>query len=252
MAEGNDKKGSGTSEQHPYVERLRPDPSKPPTPVVALTGLLGRSDRSGHQRLYFTRDLGTYAEFPSADVLFVEPIPAAESPITGIDASRVTLSHDATVHYTRSTKANTLGDFDLDVRTARAGATAGPGDPIRPRVTFLDGPCDGTQITLCRGRTCIDICTDVTCRTDCAQATCNTCHTRCGTCQTCAGQNTCQTCQTCQTCAGQNTCQTCQTQCDTCDATCNTCVTDCRGRTCITCDTCNPHAPTCGPRCFPE
>lgn len=252
MADSSGKKGSDIPDQHPYVERLRPDPSKPPRPAVTLTGLLGRSDRDGHQRLYFTRDLGTYAEFPSSDVIFVEPVPAAESPIKGIDASRVTLSHDAPIHYTRSTKATALGDFDLNVRTARARTVAGP----RPFAETWEAECPGpsffapcqtdftcvcgdtVQITICRGRTCIDVCTNNTCRTDCEQATCDTCDTQCGTCRTCAGQNTCQTCQT--------QCDTCQT----CDPTCNTCQTDCRGRTCITCDTCNRHVNTCDPRCF--
>ena len=238
MADG--KSGSGASDQHPYVEQIRPDPSKPPKAVVTLTGLLGRSDRDGHQRIYFTRDLTTYAEFLASDVLFVEPVPAADSPIQGIDASRVTLSQDATVHYTRSTKAAALGDFDLDVRTAAAPAAVGAlALPVSRGAICTEATC----ATDCR-RTCD------TCQTQCDQNTCNTCHT----CQTQCGQATCQTCQTqcgqntCHTCAGQatcQTCQTCQTQCG--QATCQTCQTDCRGRTCVTCDTCNPHVFTCGP-----
>src|SRR5512140_448282 len=184
MADQSGKKGSDTSEQHPYVERLRPDPSKPPKSVVTLTGLLGRSDRDGHQRLYFTRDLGTYAEFLSADVLFVEPVSAAESPVKGIDSSRVTLSRDATVHYTRSTKATALDEFDLKLRTSRTRAQVNPRlMPMQPETweaecpgpSFMAGcPSDFTCRTCdCPRRT------DNTCRTDCGQATCDTCRTDC-------------------------------------------------------------------------
>jgi hypothetical protein len=258
MADGSDKKGSDTPTQHPYVEQIRPDPSQPPKPVVTLTGLLGRSDRDGHQRLYFTRDLSTFAEFLASDVVYVEPVSAADSPIPGIDASRVTLNQDATVHYTRSTKATALGEFDLNVRSAAPQALPVPTTRV---------PC----ATLGGQRTCIDVCTDDTCRTDCGTcntcqtrcaqhtcgATCQTCQTQCGqntcqnTCQTCqtqCGQNTCVTCQTCQTQCGQATCQTCQTQCN--QATCHTCQTRCAQDTCVTChtcDTCNPHVFTCGP-----
>jgi hypothetical protein len=37
--------------QHPYVERLKPDPTQPAKRVVDLTGLPGNSDRPGYQRL---------------------------------------------------------------------------------------------------------------------------------------------------------------------------------------------------------
>jgi hypothetical protein len=223
MAESSGKKGSDGSEQHPYVERVRPDPSKLPRPVVTLTGLLGRSDRDGHQRLYFTRDLGTYAEFLSADVLFVEQVPAAQSPIQGIDASRITLSQDATVHYTRSTKATELDEFDLSLRTAPAAESfAGP-----RRITPLCVPTDQGP------------CATDTCRTYCGQETCDTCRTceqaTCHTCRTQCGQATCETCQTCHTQCG--TCQTCETRCGTC-ATCGTCFTC--GHDCNTVASCSP------------
>ncbi len=96
-------------------------------------------------------------------------------------------------------------EFDLDVRLGSGSSVAGSPKPV-----------DGGAVT--------DTC-----------QTCESCPAICGTDQTCAGQQTCDTCQTqCQqpTCA--DTC-TCDTQCNqiTCFDTCPL--------TCDTCDTC----PTC-------
>jgi hypothetical protein len=254
--------GPGESEnagtgQDPYVERLRPDPSQPPQRVIVLSGLLGNSDRPGYQRLYFNRELDYYAEFKGEDVLHTERIPADEAPLPGLEATRVTIRRDATVDYTRTKRAQPLDEFDLDLRLA--GRARPPRVGLEPETWEAECPgpsmfaacetdftcvCgDTVQITICRGRTCIDVCTDDTCRTLCDQATCETCRTRCG-------QETCQTCQTCQTQCNQATCQTCQTRCG--QATCQTCRTRCGQETCHTCETvceftCNPHVFTCGP-----
>jgi len=200
MVDSGEKKGPGALEQHPYVEKLRPDPSRPPTPVVTRVGLLGRSDRPGYQRLYFTRDLATFAEFLTSDVLYVEPVPAADSPIPGIDASRISLPQDATIHYTRSTKATALDEFDLNLRTAPGAQSFMPqaGADTAPMRCGTD--TQNTHQTQCGPATCN------TCQTQCGQATCNN---TCNTCQTQCGQATC------------NTCQTCQTQCHGCPPTTN-------------------------------
>jgi hypothetical protein len=74
--------------QDPYVERLRPDPSRPLEEVRILEGLLGDSDREGYKRLYFNRELDRYAEFRVEDVLFSEPIPPDQPPVLGKQAFR--------------------------------------------------------------------------------------------------------------------------------------------------------------------
>jgi hypothetical protein len=236
-----EKKPGESLSQHPFVGQVRPDPSAPPSAVVHLEGLVGNSDREGWMRLYFNRSLMHYAEFRREDVVFTEPIPPEQSPIAGIEATRVGLRQDAVIEYTRTTRARPQDEFDLGIQLGTAPPGVQPQLPIQQ--TILDG---------CVPRT-VD-----TCRTDCFGVTCDTCRTQCGqaTCQTC-GQATCQTCQTCQTQCGQATCQTCgQATCQTCQtqcgqATCQTCQTDCRQRTCLTCDTCNPHVFTCGanPQC---
>ena len=223
--------------QDSFVERRRPDPSQPPTPVLVLEGLLGDSDRAGFRRLYFTRELDHYAEFRAEDVVDLQAIPADQPPFLGEEATRVALRRDATIEYTRAHAARPLDEFDLDVRLGAPGA---------PRPGPFTLPLDCATYLTCR-RTCLfetcDTCwpTCDTCRTRCGdvtcQATCNTCQTRCGqdTCDTCrtqCGQVTCgRTCDTCMTRCGQDTCDTCRTRCGTCD-TCETCVT------CVTCDTC--------------
>jgi hypothetical protein len=261
---GDRPEGAADRPQDPLVEQLRPDPSQPPQPALTLSGLLGDSDREGFRRLYFTADLGYYAEFRVEDVLALVAIAPDQAPFIGHEATRVTLRRDAMIEYTHTRTARPLDEFDLDVRL---GATRVP--PGGAPDTFVatcwetcpvgcieipggtDQTCfcggDTVQITICRGRTCVDVCTNATCRTDCGQATCDTCHTQCG-------QATCATCRTCNTQCGQATCDTCQTNCGTCQtncgqATCDTCETRCGQPTCArTCDcvTRNPHVFTCG------
>jgi hypothetical protein len=190
--------------QHPYVERLKPDPSQPAKRVVELTGLPGNSDRAGYQRLYLTAKLDYYAEFLTSDIVHAEAVPADRSPLPGHEATRVSIGRDATIHYIWARSPQPVDEFDLDIRlggpSAAAAAAIGTRTCVGP-----PGTCE-------------------TCRTQCADTICGG---TCQTCQTC----TCQTCQTCQTCP---TCQTCQT-CDTCPRTCDTChtCTCCRHGTCV-------------------
>jgi hypothetical protein len=245
MADRSDKddkrsdEEAGDRPQDPLVERLRPDPSEPPTRVMVLEGLLGDSDRPGFRRLYFTRELDHYAEFRTDQALSVEAIPEDRPPWPGQEATRVTLPRDATVDYTRSRVARPLDEFDLDVRLGPArgfGPGAATWEAECPGATWGECPTfvtcvscpDTCQITICRGRTCID---SPTCDIECP--------TRAPTCR-----RTCETCRTrCDTCV---TCNTCQTQCDTCVQTCEaTC-----GPTCVTC-TCPTQCNTCPPICRP-
>lgn len=266
----------GIFEQDPHVEQLRPEPSAPPSDVVILEGLAGKSDREGWGRLYFNRTLTYYAEFRREDIVFTEAIPPEQGPMVGLKATRVGIKKDAVIEYTRTTRATVQDEFDLDVRLGAAAPrqaaqpnipnsnfdcpiTIGIECPTQPFgcVTDQTCGCQTQQRTECFGRTCVGPCiTDDTCRTDCDQATCATCRTcqtrcnqptcraTCNTCQTRCNQPTCQaTCNTCQTQCNQNTCQTCRTNCN--QQTCDTCRTDCFG----ICPTNNPHVFTCGPRC---
>jgi hypothetical protein len=255
-------RGPAELPQHPFVDRLKPDPSQPAKRVIVLTGLPGSSDRPGYQRLYLTAKLDYYAEFLSPDIVHAEAVPADRSPFPDLEATRVSIDRNATIHYIWARSPQPVDEFDLDIRLGAAGAAL----PIPPPTVHT---CpDGTACGTCDG-TC-----DVTCLPQ------HTCHT-------CAGQHTCQTCATCQThcnqntcvntqcnqntCVNtqcnQNTCHTCQTQCNqnTCantqcnQATCHTCQTQCNQHTCQTCHTCNGTCDTCHhtcatcihPHCFP-
>jgi hypothetical protein len=209
-AEERDEGEKGIFEQDPFVEQMRPEPSAPPSEVVILEGLAGRSDREGWARLYFNRTLTYYAEFRREDIVFTEAIPPEQAPIMGLKCTRVGIRKDAVIEYTRATRARPRDEFDLDVQlAARRQPLLAPRRPsLEAGCSFFCGPptwaaeCDGGggggqptvtcftacgQVTECRG-TCN------TCRTDCDQATCITC-------------NTCETCRTrCETC----TCETCR------------------------------------------
>jgi len=246
--------------QHPLVERLKPDPSQPAKRVVVLTGLPGKSDQSGFQRLYLTTKLDYYAEFLASDIVSAEAIPADQSPFPAQEATRVSVARDATIRYIRERRPQPVDEFDLDVRLgAPAAAAAAQAHPA-----LFISPANG----------CTDVCpTQRTCAGD---VTCPITH--CGTCRTCAGQATCAGAATCvqgqATCAGHGTCVNTQcvagpgdqnnpcvytnnqgNTCNTCAATCQTCFTACNQATCAntqcqqaTCITC-PAAATCPQTC---
>jgi hypothetical protein len=232
--------------QHPLVEHLKPDPSKPAKRVIVLTGLPGNSDRPGYQRIYLTTKLDYYAEFLTQDMVSAEAVPADQSPFPGQEATRVSIARDATIHYIRVRSPQPVDEFDLDIRLGAPGAA--------PALSAL--PARG--ISPANG--CTDNCpTQDTCpHTQCFQ----TCHTQCGT---CPANNTCVTCQTCHgenTCAGHGTCVNTQCQQAACiftqghQGTCDTCVftacgqatcafTQCQQATCVTCPAANTCAQTC-------
>lgn len=180
-SDGNDQ---GSNEAalapHPYVRRLRPDPTQPPQPTRVLEGLLGDSDREGYRRLYFSRDLTYYAEFQTEDALYTEPIPSRDQPLVGMDATRVYLKREAQVDYTRTQTFQPVDEFDLDVRLGTASVAASAlGDNTEGVWTQCFTGCQGTCRACYVGTN--------TCQTRCNQATCQTCFTHCE-------QSTCDSC----------------------------------------------------------
>ena len=87
--------------------------------------------------------------------MFTEPVPAERSPIAGLDATRVSLSRDATIHYVQSRSPRALDDFDLDVRLGGGGRAA---RPIPPETAPIVCRTDNCTLDTC------DICTRITCR----------------------------------------------------------------------------------------
>src|SRR5262245_40967281 len=112
--------------QHPYVDRLRGDPSEPPRRVRVLAGLPGDSDRPGFTRIYFTKDLKSYAEFKADDVVYTEPVPADQPPSLGMEATRVGVGRDAAIDFVRTRGGAPVDEWDLDVRLAPRAAGAAP------------------------------------------------------------------------------------------------------------------------------
>jgi hypothetical protein len=165
----DEKKPGESISQHPFVDQVRPDPSAPPSAVVQLEGLAGNSDREGWVRLYFNRSLAYYAEFRREDVAFTEPIPPEQSPIAGIEATRVGLRQDAVIEYTRTTRARPQDEFDLGIQLGAAPEGLPPTQSGTLCLACLPPPP-----TVGRQRTCQATCT---CQTDCRQITCVTCDT---------------------------------------------------------------------------
>src|SRR5437764_11668951 len=88
--------------QDDYVERVRPAPTDDPPKGLVLSGFLGDSDRAGYRRIYLSRDLSRYVEFPAVDVIAVRDVPSAESPSGSDAATEVRLRDGARVEITRS------------------------------------------------------------------------------------------------------------------------------------------------------
>ncbi|MFD4657791.1 hypothetical protein ACFWP2_19430 [Kitasatospora sp. NPDC058444] len=256
--EPGEPNGIGDRPQDDFVTRNLASPSERPARALTLSGLLGDSDRAGYRRLYFNKQLDYYAEFASADVLSVETVGGDQPPFVGLDATKVTLRRDATVHFTRVESATPVDDFDLDLRL---GQPQGPGavpQTVGPQTVgpLTIGP-DTLPTRTAGAGGCIAV-TDFGCATDfdcptvfntgCRPQTCQctedtACVTRfpatCRTCDTC-GENTCDTCResTCLTCAACRTQVTCDT-CVTCGEGCATritCDAICATATRITCD----------------
>lgn len=69
--------------QHRYnevAEALVPDPSQVPD-LRVLVGMLGRSNRPGHSRLYLTIDLCDYLEVADDDIVHVVSMDTKSSPL---------------------------------------------------------------------------------------------------------------------------------------------------------------------------
>ncbi|MFD8783504.1 hypothetical protein [Kitasatospora sp. NPDC059599] len=184
--------GIGDRPQDDFVARNLSDPSERPPRTLTLSGLLGDSDRTGFRRLYFNKQLDYYAEFASADVLSAETVDSDRPPFVGLDATKVTLRRDATVHFTQVAQATPVDEFDLDLRLGprRPGAPQGPA--TLPGPTF-DGcrtefGCPTEFNTGCRPHTCQ--CTDAGCVTFDATCRCTAnpaCVTFDATCRCTAG-----------------------------------------------------------------
>ena len=251
----------------PYVrDRLRSGDSRA---GQSLAGLWGDSDRPGCRRLYLTTKLDYFVEFRLDDVLAAESVPPEAAPFVGLDATRVTLSPDATVDWVRRGVGG-ADPFLIEARDATVqppelttwGADCpavtvpfgqsdfiecdpGRGHPGGATGTFGPWPTEGGRTcATCNQGTCVT-CDQGSCVT-CGGSTCVTCDGRgcqslAGTCATC-GRATCrgctqETCGTCVSCAGSCV-ATCVDTCVSCRGTCDaSCGGTCR-QTCL--DTCAP------------
>ncbi|MFD8783507.1 hypothetical protein [Kitasatospora sp. NPDC059599] len=267
--------GIGDRPQDDFVARNLSDPTERPPRTLTLSGLLGDSDRTGFRRLYFNKQLDYYAEFASADVLSAEDVGSDQPPFVGLDATKVTLRRDATVHFTQVASATPVDEFDLDLRLGQPRRT-GTVPTTLPGPETLPGP------TLDGCRTDLGCITDFDCPTEfntgcrhTCQCTADTaCVTFDSTCR-CTADARCATAAcptievTCQ-CTADAACArigvtgrctanaACATIFDTCGCTADACVTR-AGATCATCatcavvtsrtcfDTCDPNVFTCGP-----
>jgi hypothetical protein len=98
--------------QHPYVNRLRPNPTDPAPRVVMLVGLLADSDRPGFERLYLDEKLAFGVEFKIEDIVDVKDVARDQSPFVGETATRVTIRDGAQIEFVRACTTEDLFDID--------------------------------------------------------------------------------------------------------------------------------------------
>lgn len=91
----------------PIVERLVPDPADVPD-VRVLNGLLGKSTRKSHWRLYLGADLSSYVEFSRTDVVHSQQLEGSDHPLGG---TIVWVKRDANLTRTQSTSREAQADF---------------------------------------------------------------------------------------------------------------------------------------------
>jgi hypothetical protein len=130
MTTNEEPRGPEGLEQDPIVETLVPDPSKSAVPAIALEGLLGRGDKDGYWRLYFTTEFNEYAEFRARDVLYHESMAPEHPPFVGLKSTRLWVKPNAEIMHTRIESQQVQASFLRgDIETgfmAGAGTTAGP------------------------------------------------------------------------------------------------------------------------------
>jgi hypothetical protein len=136
-------------EEHELVAAARRTLAPIPS-TVTLTGLFGKSEDAEKRRVYFSPQLNRYAEFSASDVVRYDPVPAAQSPVPGYDATRVTLKRGSPIELTQTSNESVTADdqFDLDFRVG----TAGPLSPVLR---------SGTTTLVCRTMTVEHGCFDL-------------------------------------------------------------------------------------------
>lgn len=100
------EKSSATSSYSKIVEALVPNPSEVPD-VRAFVGMLGRSNRPNHSRLYLTIDLCDYLEVADEDIMVSIDIKSS-----ALGANVVWIKRDAKFVRTRLETAEHNQDSD--------------------------------------------------------------------------------------------------------------------------------------------
>ncbi|MER7540114.1 hypothetical protein ABTX77_35845 [Streptomyces sp. NPDC097704] len=185
-----------------------------PVSGLKLKGFPGDSERDGHRRLYFTKNLDYYAEFAVEDVQHAEVILQERPPFRAEEATEVTLREGAVVTYTRNRVARPSDDFDLDFRRRPSMRPQDDPEPGSEEGTFV--PCPDTCATCwvtCQGSTCGDTCEGgYSCFYTCPEEECT--------------ENTCNSTECTQWCCQELTVladcgpSDIETACATCDSTC--------------------------------
>jgi hypothetical protein len=118
-SEPGESEDIGSRGQDPRVVTGRPSPGDAARSGLTLTGFLGDSDRKGYRRVYLHRDLETFVEFASEDVVDASRIAADQAPFVGEPATLVTLKQGARFEFTRTL---TTDDFRLERPVVATGS----------------------------------------------------------------------------------------------------------------------------------
>jgi hypothetical protein len=93
--------------QHELIDKLVPDPAQPQT-LAVLSGLLGRSPRSGYWRLYLTAAFDEFAEVREEDIVHSQSLTPAQS---ALGRTIVWVRSGASVQHTRQSSRQTQAEF---------------------------------------------------------------------------------------------------------------------------------------------
>ena len=144
-----------------FTAKVVSDPAKPQNTLL-LQGFLGASSQPDYTRVYADLSLDSYVDVANADIIHIEPVPPAQSPMGG---SYLWVKKDADVFPgTGTSSASAKAKFLTGAITAEAAASVQPAAPVQPlpitnpvvacHPTIVVKACPTTTFEFCPTRLC--------------------------------------------------------------------------------------------------
>jgi hypothetical protein len=159
----DDQEAQGTAphnegpKEDAVVERLVTNPAEPPN-LQILAGLLGKSSRPGHWRLYLNPILNEYVEVPETDVLHSQKIVRGPS---RLEYTALWVNQHATLRHTRIVSREVQAQFLQGSIARRHLSRTRMRMPSGPQAQQGGGVATPDTLILCT-----EICTIIICVTE--------------------------------------------------------------------------------------